>query len=142
MILYLNKSADNVIGKDLEEVGRVDVRLRADIDIINPQLKIKNNGLKFNYCYIEQLKRFYFVESVQVRGRLVELVLNVDVLETYKEEINNSELVIERPIKAGDYGDFSGVAKEEKDVAIFESDLVIEKGESIILSTKGGAYNG
>ena len=137
MILYLNKSADNVIGKDLEEVGRVDIRFRADIDIINPQLKIKNNGLKFNYCYIEQLKRFYFVESVQVRGRLVELVLNVDVLETYKEDIKNSEWVYNSPIKSGDYGEVSAdfTGRYEKEVVAFD-DVILDK-KSLVVVTMG-----
>lgn len=137
MILYLNKSADNVIGKDLEEVGRVDIRLRADIDIYSPLIRLRRGFINFNYCYIEELNRYYFVKSFDVVGGFVNISMEVDLLESFKEDIKKLKGRLMRNVKNGDV--FNGDLDMSliKNVKTYDFDGDVELEDSIIISTVG-----
>ena len=61
-------------------------------NILTPRLKVRfPNVFNFNYCYIPELRRYYFINDVIILSRdIYELSLNVDVLQTYKTEILNA----------------------------------------------------
>ena len=51
-------------------------------------LIIQNFSTDFNYCYISDFDRYYFVKSITLlTGQRVQIDLTIDVLMTYKEEI-------------------------------------------------------
>lgn len=57
---------------------------------------------RYNYAYIPELHRYYWVSEItEVTGGMCMLVLNVDVLMTYKPEIDNADLMISRSTSIG-----------------------------------------
>lgn len=89
--IYNNNSNNNVLNKKITLVHELDFTLKSDNSILQPILILKNYA-KGNYCYIDELKRYYFINDVRLlTGGLYELHLDVDVLMTYKNEIINAE---------------------------------------------------
>lgn len=58
---------------------------REDISILNPVILIESETLPtYNYCYINALKRFYFIDDINIVGnKLFEIACTVDPLMTY-----------------------------------------------------------
>lgn len=142
MKLYINKSECNVIGKEIVEVMDIDIRLRSNINVINPSIKIVNNGVDFNYCYIKKLNRFYFVDSKIVRGTIIDLILRLDVLETYKKEIRSGVVFAEVEVSDGDYGIINPVSVESFKEIITHSTVELIPSKNLIFTTMGDGENG
>lgn len=72
--------------------------------VVNPKIELdiglEENPSGYNYCYIEDFKRFYFVREWTFDRGLWIASLNVDVLATYKNEIGNTPLYILRAARA------------------------------------------
>lgn len=66
------------------------------ISEINPYLILKNVSLStYNYCYISDLNKYYFIDSITVDNAFnVKVELKLDVLMTYKTIIEKSTLNI------------------------------------------------
>lgn len=88
----VNKDTSN--GSTLIETINGD--FRADTDVLNPVIEITptttSTAAKIlkeaNYCYIDVLGRYYYIENMQVQsGNRIRLSLKVDVLMTWKTEI-------------------------------------------------------
>ena len=105
---YSTDDGENVINKTLSEGVTIPIHLKRETDILSPVLTLTNKtGIdysQFNYCYIDVLKRFYFIRTVrQLNSALFHVELSCDVLETYKERILASKARFKRKIKTGDY---------------------------------------
>ena len=88
--LFKNFSDKRNLNKNLTEIKTVSATAKGDINIISPTLIIQNFSTDFNYCYISDFDRYYFVKSITLlTGQRVQIDLTVDVLMTYKEEIKN-----------------------------------------------------
>lgn len=82
--------------------------LRAECDLINPVILIKCNSTdslksyaQFNYMYIADFKRYYYISFKSVREGIAEIHGHVDVLYTYKDQIlNNTGLVLRTATKS------------------------------------------
>ena len=88
---YNNLSNYNVVNKRLEEINTLSFTFKENSNIINPSLILKNyeGG---NYCYIEELKRYYYVKDIDLLGNgLFKINCEIDVLMSYKEDIINSD---------------------------------------------------
>ena len=96
---YKNTSERNRVDKTnfLQNITTLNGTLRDSVSLTNPIIRIRYEYPNFNYVYITELNRYYFVEDiVSVRNGLWELTLAVDVLMTYKEGILNTVGFIER----------------------------------------------
>ena len=88
VILYNNKSDKRQLVKNITEIKTLSAIAKGDINIISPTLIIQNFSTDFNYCYISDFDRYYFVKSITLlTGQRVQIDLTIDVLMTYKEEI-------------------------------------------------------
>ena len=88
--LYHNKSKKNVLFKELVTVGTaLTGTLREKSSIINPSIIIERHGvLDFDYVFIPQFKRYYYVtEVISIKRDLWLIGLRVDVLMTYQSLI-------------------------------------------------------
>lgn len=88
---YNNLSNYNVVNKRLEEINRLTFTFKENSNIISPSLILKNyeGG---NYCYIEELKRYYYIKDIDLLGNgLFKINCEIDVLTSYKEDIINSD---------------------------------------------------
>lgn len=140
--LYRVKEAPNVLNKTLEDGLTLPLRLKRDVNILYPVLTLREvdgvslNG--FNYCYIEELERYYFIDSLErIHAKIVRVSLIVDVIGTYREEVLNSSARYYRGIKTGDFYDGSLEKNLSPTSTIYKSDKSLEAGESLILTTLG-----
>jgi len=88
---YNNLSNYNVVNKRLEKINTLSFTFKENSNIINPSLILKNyeGG---NYCYIDELERYYYVKDIDLLGNgLFKINCEIDVLMSYKEDIINSD---------------------------------------------------
>ena len=89
--IYNNKSNKNIINKQIELLKEIQFNFKDDSDISNPVLILKNY-VSGNYCFIPELKRYYYITRIDLmNGGFYRLYLEIDVLMTYKDEIINAE---------------------------------------------------
>lgn len=95
---YKNKSEKNKIGKVLQDVITLNGNLREESSIINPTILVEHSNLTvYNYAYIPEFKRYYFIsEMTSVRNGLWRVSLSVDVLESYKSDILNLSCIVDK----------------------------------------------
>ena len=91
--LYKNSAEPNKVDKtsELTAVGTISGVLRQECSLINPEIIIQyDKPPDFNYCYIANFGRYYYVENiVSMRQNLWRVRLRCDVLMTYKTQILN-----------------------------------------------------
>lgn len=93
MFMDLYKTADDRrrIGKSLTDgFGINDIEIKRDTNILNPSIIIKyfSGIMTYNYCFISIFNRYYYITNINVlSGGRVELVCEVDVLNTYATNI-------------------------------------------------------
>lgn len=99
IFFYTSSAEPNSFPKVLGDAIRYQGELRDECDILNPVLTIEglNPDTTFNYCYIPDFKRYYFItESSVVRTGLIQFNLHVDVLQSWSKEILELEAIISR----------------------------------------------
>lgn len=72
------------------------VKLKSPCDVLNPRLELQGANLNYNYCYIEKFHRFYYVSNWTYIGPHWEIMLTVDILASWKNNIGNSQKYILR----------------------------------------------
>ncbi len=99
IFFYTSSAEPNSFPKVLGEAIRYQGDLRDECDILNPVITIAglNPNNTFNYCYIPDFNRYYFItESSVVRTGLIEFILHVDVLQSWATQILEQEGIILR----------------------------------------------
>lgn len=101
IIFYKTLSKPNEINKALQNELHLSGTIKADTDIIKPIIKVLNtlsfNIFSYNYCYIVELNRYYFIDDITILGdKLFYISLTLDVLYTYKTPILSSVANISR----------------------------------------------
>ena len=97
MTFFYNASENNRIDKNLTEKGTTQIFLKNSNDLLNIEIEIKKDIIDFNYFYIKELKRYYFVTDVgSVNNSVWSVLGSVDVLETYKDSIYNLVGIVDR----------------------------------------------
>ena len=98
VIFYKYNDIKNKINKTLENGLTVnDVIVQNDFDITAFELLIKNSDFnsEYNYCYIQDLGRYYFIDSVErMNGTIYKIRLSVDVLKSFSTQIENINAII------------------------------------------------
>ena len=98
--LYKNSAEPNKVDKtaELSTVGTISGVLRQECSLIDPEIIIQyDKPPDFNYCYIANFGRYYYVENiVSMRQNLWRVRLRSDVLMTYKTQILNLNARIAR----------------------------------------------
>ena len=86
---YSYNGHPNTVNKQLGEFTAIEGDLRQTFDVLRPTVTLRKQPRPtFNYCYIPDLGRYYFVDRVSFEGNnAYELALRVDVLKTYESEI-------------------------------------------------------
>ena len=142
LYLYNIQDSNNVINKTLKNAYELDIILKRDVNIINPELILSTldniDYSNYNYAHIPELKRYYFIDQViNLNSKLWQLNLECDVLESFKNDILNSNAVFNRGIKSGDYieskVDLSSYTQVEKHISLNP----IEYDENLIMITVG-----
>lgn len=146
LYLYMNKSAKNVLNKDITQVAKISGGFKDITNLSRPVIELHTQGNaqnpnKFNYFYIPDLHRYYYCDNdslVRTDVRGATLLKGVcDVLMSYKDAILSSDVEV---IESNKYGN-----DVPKNVQI-ESRNYVEtlygpelKGSHAILVTCGGS---
>lgn len=86
---YSYNGHPNTVNKQLGTFTAIEGDLRQTFDVLRPTVTLRKQPRPtFNYCYIPDLGRYYFVDRVSFEGNnAYELALRIDVLKTYESEI-------------------------------------------------------
>jgi len=135
IILYKTTDQNNTINKKLTDPLEININLKRSEDQERPRLLLKNDNDKYkgyNYAYIDFFKRYYFVESTSNNNnRIIELQLETDVLETYKDDILNAQA------SNMSYYPDNNITDVRKRKDIYSSDVTLSDDTTMILVTTG-----
>lgn len=143
--MYHTTSPSNKIGKTLTDESSYDCKFKKDstCDVLNPVVYIySENYIDFNFAYIEQFHRYYFVNNVVIfPNNIYKLELSVDVLDSYKDSILKNTIHVTRKENSNPY-EFSN-----SNVTQYENEKILIKGlnfklqdDFIVVMNKGGIY--
>ncbi len=98
--LYHNDSDKRTVSKTLTNEGALaGAVIIDDTSILAPRLKVRDNGIimvQYNYCYIADFKRYYYITDITVSNGYILIDCKVDVLMTYANEIKACTGVLAR----------------------------------------------
>ena len=93
-IFYMNTENRNKIDKLLVNGTEYNITPRAELDLENPVLYLSFNPLD-NFNYVKLDNKYYFINSAFMeRFNYWRVNLSLDVLNTYKDQINNCTCTI------------------------------------------------
>ena len=142
VIFYKYNDIKNKINKTLSGGLTVnDVIMHNDFDITAFELLIKNSDFnsEYNYCYIQDLGRYYFIESVEkMNGTIYKIRLTVDVLKSFSTQIENINAIITKSENPDD--NFVDCEKSENYTSevINLTDNFNHNGNLILVTSLGG----
>lgn len=132
--------SSNAINKTLTKISEKDVTLKASTDILAPRMVFLAKDFTSTINYMRMLDKYYFVDLQFIRNNSLVIVnSSIDVLETYKDIILNSQADIIKKSSAGNI-------KQENVLPTtisktFISDKTLTKSSSIIMITSGQPIN-
>lgn len=128
--LYRNNAERNRVNKDnyLTYATEYNGILKDETTLTNPIITIRNTNntlFKFNYAYIVQFERYYFIDDIKsVSNGLWELTLSVDVLMSFESDIKSTYALISR-----NEFDFNESIKD--DLVNYEYNTYVEENEIV-----------
>ena len=142
IVLMSNSSEKNKIGKTLTTVVTLSGSIKESSSILKPVILIEySDPTAFNYAYIEDFGRYYFVNDVVVvRNNLLRISLTVDVLESFLAGILAQNVIVDN--SSNDYDlylpdeNLLTLVKTKTDIINFSSGL-LESGEFILITAGG-----
>ena len=100
IVLMKNRSADIKITKEVEEIKRINGKIKEDTNILDPVFLVKSASTDYNninYLYIPDLKRYYYLRTPKmIGGGLVELICHQDCLMSWNSTIRQQSGIISR----------------------------------------------
>lgn len=132
--------SSNTINKTLTKISEKDVTLKASTDILSPRMVFLAKDFTSTINYMKMLDKYYFVDLQFIRNNSLVIVnSSIDVLETYKDIILDSQADIIKKSRAGNI-------KQENVLPTtisktFNSDKTLTKSSSVIMVTSGQPIN-
>ena len=141
IVLYKNNSPNNYVTKQLAGALTLNGSLRDESSVIDPVIMIEGDNFStYNYLYISQFSRFYFIRNIEsVRTRLWRITCHVDVLNTYRSQIRSHMAIISKTASSDDsdlfIDDGDWYCENRKFNQIFQfSQGLNEKGTNILIT--------
>lgn len=94
---YKTESEHNRLEKVLSDKLSISGTFKSELNILKPILSLKNKPeiSLYNYAYFPELKRYYFIEKIEItQTDIYTLYLSLDVLMTFKEEIKELKVIV------------------------------------------------
>ena len=143
--LYRNRSEVNKLDKILENEYSVPGILRDGSSITNPNITIEDDSsiINYNYAYIEDFNRYYFIENItSICAGLWNVQFRVDVLMSFKSEILECYATIDHTQENEitnymDSGIWSKLVKDKTDIINFSGSSFLDSGEYILITAGG-----
>lgn len=140
--LCYNASENNAIGKTIRVVETVSCTIKGDMSITEPVIILATNSSTMdsvNYAIIDTFDRCYFIDKITpMTGGRYEVKCNVDVLESFKDDILRLNCVIDKQENPSvgnlmyDDGSYDSLVKTYTETKQFSGSLPSE-GEYILV---------
>ena len=141
---YNNESDAILVDKKITSISSIsNAKIINETDMVNPSIVVSRNFydsiiLKANYLYIDNLKRYYYINNISFAESMIVIDCTVDVLMSYKSEIRNITCTVTRNenLKNGYLNDDNYNIQAYKQVVckMFPNGI---NNDSIILMTAG-----
>lgn len=101
---YNNKTDKRYLKKKIEQISLaghanpVNIIMLDDSSITHPTFKLKDNDiyLTANYCYVDTLRRFYFIDDITLSQGYAFIRCTEDVLMTYAQQMHDVDVLVDR----------------------------------------------
>lgn len=140
---YINNSEKNKISKNLTNNTHISGTLRNETGVMNPVILIHSvNPTKFNYVYIPEFNRYYFItDMVSIRTDIWQVKLHVDVLMSFKDSLKNVKVILNDSEVEGADNYLTGEqwvtnVKDTTNIVNFPNGL-LDNGEYILITAGG-----
>lgn len=141
--LYNYNDEKNVINKILPDAYPLTGTLKNNTSMTDPIIRIEiENPDSFNYAEIPEFGRFYFVvDATCIRANMWDILLHVDVLKSFADEIKNCYAVLANTENVGSteylYDSmYKSLVKDKTDIISFSSGF-LNSGEYILITAGG-----
>lgn len=96
--IYKNSSAPDYFDKALSGETTVTCEFKQPIDVENPTIYISAGDSydKYNFCYIEEFGRYYFMKAIAGNGQTITFQCKSDPLMSFRSQIRQCPAVIAR----------------------------------------------
>lgn len=143
IVLSVNNSENNKIQKDITTGETLSGTLRNESNVINPVILISaENPTNYNYCYIEEFKRYYYIKDfTSVRTGIWQLFLQCDVLMSFASEILACSAILNETTENKKNYYLNGRnwitnVKDKTNIITFDNGL-LDTGEFILITAGG-----
>lgn len=145
IVLYVCSSERQAINKTISSGDTLTGSLRGESSVISPSFLIEHsNPSGYNYCYISDFGRYYFITNItSVRTGIWRIDCAVDVLMSFQTEILNLDVIVsdlsigESPTETYMQGEqWTTTVKNKTDIINFPSGL-LDDGEYILITSGG-----
>ena len=91
-------SDDRQINKELSLPLDITGELRQETSISTPIIRVYSaDVLRYNYCYIEDFRRYYYISSIDaVSNEIYDVTLRVDVLMSFRGDITQLYCIVSK----------------------------------------------
>lgn len=141
MKMYNTNDSNNTINKTLANETEFNIKLKGDTSITQPIVVLhSNNIILFNYAYIPEFNRYYFVDKIELfPNGIYSITLKVDVLESFKNDIKNSYGMISKQTNINHYYNDSYESEIKKEVDLYRSNITfnLDTKEKILVTIGG-----
>lgn len=97
ILLYKTTNANNDLNKTISNKVELVGALRDASSIIAPSILIQSNPIGYNYAYIPEFGRYYYIKNITAFRKGAYIVdLKCDVLMSFKDEILNMSGIVSR----------------------------------------------
>lgn len=142
--LFKTDSENNRLTKTLTNEKQLTGTLKEQTSILNPSIVISSdeNISTYNYAYISEFGRYYYItDIVSARNGLWRVQLRCDVLMSYKDEIQNLNVILDNTQQTGlsNYiasPNWVSLVKTKTDIKVFPKGLS-DTGEFILITAGG-----
>ena len=97
IVLMKCSSENDVLGKAWTDAVKVEGKLMFSQDLTSPVFTVEGAYYNYNYAYVPEFERYYFINKPKIEsGNIVTLPMNVDVLESFKDDIEDRYGILDR----------------------------------------------
>lgn len=141
MKMYNTSDSNNTINKTLANETEFNIKLKGDTSITQPVVVLhSNNIILFNYAYIPEFNRYYFVDKIELfPNGIYNITLKVDVLESFKNDIKNSYGMISKQTNINNYYNDGYESEIKKEVDLYHSNITfnLDTKEKVLVTIGG-----
>ena len=104
ILLYKTTNANNDLNKTISDKVELVGALREASSIIAPSILIQSNPIGYNYAYIPEFGRYYYIKNITAFRKGAYIIdLKCDVLMSFREEILHMSGIVSRLTDGDDY---------------------------------------